>query len=72
MLSLVRLALMTLIITAKSSPVFAFRFFIRKKTEGWKMLGGVLLAFTGVEALFADLGAFVRLSAPFPVVFVFN
>ena len=24
------------------------------------MLGGVLLAFTGVEALFADLGAFSR------------
>ncbi|SPO02054.1 probable HAK-1 potassium transporter [Cephalotrichum gorgonifer] len=40
------------------SPYFAFRFFIEKKTEGWKMLGGVLLAFTGVEALFADLGAF--------------
>lgn len=42
------------------SPVFAFRFFIRNKTRGWRMLGGVLLAFTGVEALFADLGAFSR------------
>jgi KUP system potassium uptake protein len=40
------------------SPYFAFRFFIEKKTEGWETLGGVLLAFTGVEALFADLGAF--------------
>jgi len=40
------------------SPYFAFEFFIQHKTEGWKMLGGVLLAFTGVEALFADLGAF--------------
>ena len=40
------------------SPSFAFQFLIRNKTEGWKMLGGVLLAFTGVEALFADLGAF--------------
>ena len=39
-------------------PGFAFKFLIRHKTEGWKMLGGVLLAFTGVEALFADLGAF--------------
>jgi KUP system potassium uptake protein len=36
----------------------AFEFLIRHKTDGWKMLGGVLLAFTGVEALFADLGAF--------------
>ena len=26
--------------------------------EGWRSLGGILLAFTGVEALFADLGAF--------------
>lgn len=40
------------------NPYWAFRFFIVNKTEGWKMLGGVLLAFTGVEALFADLGAF--------------
>lgn len=42
------------------SPGFAFKFLIRRKTEGWKMLGGVLLSFTGVEALFADLGAFSR------------
>ena len=42
------------------SPSFAFEFLMRRKTEGWKMLGGVLLAFTGVEALFADLGAFSR------------
>ncbi|CAM1508541.1 Fc.00g053890.m01.CDS01 [Cosmosporella sp. VM-42] len=40
------------------SPSFAIHFFIEHKTEGWRMLGGVLLAFTGVEALFADLGAF--------------
>lgn len=40
------------------NPYYAFQFFIQHKTEGWKMLGGVLLAFTGVEALFADLGAF--------------
>jgi KUP system potassium uptake protein len=40
------------------SPYFAIRFFVERKTEGWKMLGGILLAFTGVEALFADLGAF--------------
>ena len=41
-------------------PGYAFDFLIRNKTDGWKMLGGVLLAFTGVEALFADLGAFSR------------
>ncbi|KAH8204388.1 hypothetical protein TruAng_001439 [Truncatella angustata] len=40
------------------SPYFAIEFFREKGTEGWRMLGGVLLAFTGVEALFADLGAF--------------
>jgi len=40
------------------SPYFAFQFFNEHKTHGWKMLGGILLAFTGVEALFADLGAF--------------
>ena len=40
------------------SPGYAFMFMIRNKTEGWRQLGGILLAFTGVEALFADLGAF--------------
>ncbi|KAK3329906.1 potassium transporter hak-1 [Apodospora peruviana] len=40
------------------SPYFAFQFFVQHKTHAWKMLGGILLAFTGVEALFADLGAF--------------
>ncbi|KAI1637957.1 potassium uptake protein [Biscogniauxia mediterranea] len=40
------------------SPYYAIHFFMEKKTEAWKMLGGILLAFTGVEALFADLGAF--------------
>jgi KUP system potassium uptake protein len=42
------------------SPAYAFEFMIRNKTDGWRMLGGILLAFTGVEALFADLGAFSR------------
>ncbi|KAK4200042.1 potassium transporter-domain-containing protein [Triangularia verruculosa] len=40
------------------SPYFAIQFFSQHKTHGWKMLGGILLSFTGVEALFADLGAF--------------
>ncbi|KAI9645857.1 hypothetical protein NHQ30_005293 [Ciborinia camelliae] len=42
------------------SPYFAIHYFIRNKEEGWKSLGGLLLAFTGVEALFADLGAFSK------------
>lgn len=42
------------------NPGYAFEFLIREKERGWRMLGGVLLAFTGVEALFADLGAFSR------------
>lgn len=40
------------------NPYYAIHFFEVHGTEGWKMLGGILLAFTGVEALFADLGAF--------------
>lgn len=38
------------------SPYFAFSYFKRNGYEGWRSLGGILLAFTGVEALFADLG----------------
>ena len=40
------------------APNYAFEYLIRNGTDGWRSLGGVLLAFTGVEALFADLGAF--------------
>ncbi|KAG5294344.1 potassium transporter hak-1 [Histoplasma ohiense] len=40
------------------SPWMGLEYLLRKKFEGWKSLGGVLLCFTGVEALFADLGAF--------------
>jgi KUP system potassium uptake protein len=42
------------------NPGDAFGFLIRHGQGGWRMLGGILLAFTGVEALFADLGAFSR------------
>lgn len=42
------------------NPGYGFRFLIDHGQDGWRMLGGVLLAFTGVEALFADLGAFSR------------
>lgn len=42
------------------NPYYAGHYLVRNKTDGWKSLGGILLAFTGVEALFADLGAFSR------------
>jgi KUP system potassium uptake protein len=42
------------------SPYFAGSYLVRNKEEGWRSLGGLLLAFTGVEALFADLGAFSK------------
>jgi len=42
------------------SPYFAFAYLVRNGYSGWKSLGGLLLAFTGVEALFADLGAFSK------------
>ena len=44
------------------SPFFAGDYLVRHGTDGWRSLGGILLAFTGVEALFADLGAFSRRS----------
>lgn len=40
------------------NPGEAFSYLVRHGEEGWRSLGGVLLSFTGVEALFADLGAF--------------
>ena len=40
------------------NPGLGFEFLIHHGEDGWRSLGGVLLAFTGVEALFADLGAF--------------
>ncbi|CAI6274434.1 unnamed protein product [Periconia digitata] len=42
------------------NPYYAFDYFIRNRYEGWRSLGGILLCFTGVEALFADIGAFSR------------
>ncbi|WWC91458.1 potassium uptake protein [Kwoniella dendrophila CBS 6074] len=43
-------------------PYYGINYLIRNKELGWRHLGGVLLSFTGVEALFADLGAFNRKS----------
>jgi len=42
------------------NPAEGFFYLIRNGTAGWTSLGGILLAFTGVEALFADLGAFSK------------
>ncbi|KIH93423.1 KUP system potassium uptake protein [Sporothrix brasiliensis 5110] len=43
-----------------ASPHYAVLYLVRNGTDGWRSLGGLLLAFTGVEALFADLAAFGR------------
>ncbi|KAF2202665.1 potassium transporter [Delitschia confertaspora ATCC 74209] len=42
------------------NPYYAFAYLVRNKEQGWRSLGGILLSFTGVEALFADIGAFSR------------
>ncbi|CAG8664424.1 1490_t:CDS:2, partial [Scutellospora calospora] len=62
------------------NPYYAFDYFIRKKDSGFTDLGGVLLAITGVEALFADLGHFnqkaIQISFPcfvyIPLVLVYT
>jgi KUP system potassium uptake protein len=51
---------MTPVFSKVFNPGNGFEFLIRHGEWGWRMLGGILLAFTGVEALFADLGAFSR------------
>jgi KUP system potassium uptake protein len=42
------------------NPYYCFNYLMRNGEHGWRSLGGILLAFTGVEALFADIGAFSR------------
>ncbi|OPY90514.1 MAG: potassium transport protein Kup [Syntrophus sp. PtaU1.Bin208] len=42
------------------NPIFAFNFFAHNKFHGFVVLGSVVLCFTGVEALYADLGHFGR------------
>ena len=39
-------------------PRYAFRFFAENKGHGFLILGGVVLAITGAEALYADMGHF--------------
>ncbi|XP_030543311.1 potassium transporter 5-like [Rhodamnia argentea] len=40
------------------NPVYIVDYFRRNKKEGWISLGGIVLAITGTEALFADVGHF--------------
>nr|XP_004233252.1 potassium transporter 11-like [Solanum lycopersicum] len=40
------------------SPVYIYRYFRRRKKDGWTSLGGIMLSITGTEALFADLANF--------------
>lgn len=42
------------------SPYFAGAFLVHNGQAGWIQLGGILLAFTGCETLFTDLGAFFK------------
>lgn len=42
------------------SPLSAAKYFAHYGLEAWESLGGILLAMTGAEALFADLGHFSR------------
>jgi KUP system potassium uptake protein len=40
------------------NPYHGYNFFQRNGTMGYKALGGICLCFTGVEALYADMGHF--------------
>ncbi|KAG9306759.1 hypothetical protein G9A89_005659 [Geosiphon pyriformis] len=42
------------------NPYYCFQYFTRKGTEGFNSLAGVVLAVTGVEAMYADMGHFNR------------
>ncbi|KAL1919911.1 uncharacterized protein VTP21DRAFT_1843 [Calcarisporiella thermophila] len=42
------------------NPLYLIRLFVNNGSSAWQRLGGVLLAVTGVEALFADMGHFSR------------
>jgi len=47
-------------VLAAFNPLLAVAFFLRHGFEGFLVLGSVLLAVTGVEALYADMGHFGR------------
>ncbi|KZV16329.1 K+ uptake transporter 3 isoform 1 [Dorcoceras hygrometricum] len=44
------------------SPHYIIKFFDKTGRDGWISLGGVLLAITGTEAMYADLGHFTSFS----------
>lgn len=47
-------------ILAAASPLYAVEFFVRNRVAGFFVLAAVILAVTGCEALYADLGHFGR------------
>jgi KUP system potassium uptake protein len=51
------------------SPVYAFDFFVQHKWHAFRMLGSVVLAVTGGEALYADMGHFGK--RPIEVAWIF-
>ena len=48
-------------VLAAANPVWAVRFFLEHGTLAWLALGAVVLAVTGGEALYADMGHFGRI-----------
>ncbi|XP_073046130.1 potassium transporter 4-like [Primulina eburnea] len=52
------------------SPHYIIKFFDQTGKDGWISLGGVLLAITGTEAMYADLGHFTSFSIRLAFVFV--
>ncbi|KAL5710587.1 Potassium transporter 4 [Ranunculus cassubicifolius] len=52
------------------SPYYIIKFFRETGKDGWISLGGILLAITGTEAMFADLGHFTSLSIRIAFAFV--
>ena len=47
-------------VLAAVNPVYAIRFFMERGSAGFVLLGAVVLAVTGAEALYADMGHFGR------------
>lgn len=52
------------------SPLYIVKFFKETGKDGWIALGGVLLAISGTEAMFADLGHFTATSIRIAFAFV--
>lgn len=61
-IGLYNLALYDYTVLKAFNPYWGYRFFMNNGESGWIALGGILLAFTGVEALFADIGHFSQLA----------